>query len=253
MRKLTALLCSLILILGLVACGSETQEVASTVEPTATVEATAEPTVEPTPEAEVTVEPTVEPTPEPTVEPTVEPTPEPTPEPTVEVTPEPTPTPELEPTLEVEEEPQLTVATLYIGMGENFQTYYVGLEDAMSAEELIQGIADMTGWDLTLADEVSSGKGGMTVSFAETSALFVGPPEEQKDDFFVYDTYQLAESILDSVQKTLQEYFVTTGGDPSLLDIYYCAEGDVPLTIPGIDVTISMEEPYNGLVVVAEE
>lgn len=239
MRKFTALLCSLLFLLGLVACGSGGEEATATPEPTAVVTSTPEPTVEPT----------VEPTPEPAVEVTPEPTPEPTVEPTPEPTPEPAPVPTPEPTLEVEEEPQLTVATLYIGMGENFQTYYVGLEDAMSAEELIQGIADMTGWDLTLADEVSSGKGGMTVSFAETSSLFVGPPEEQKDEFFVYDTYQLVESILDSVQKTLQEYFVMAPGDPSLLDIYYCAEGDVPLTIPQIDVTISMEEPYNGLIV----
>lgn len=62
----------------------------------------------------------------------------------------------------------------------------------------------------------------MTVSFAKTSALFVGPPETQKEEFFMYDADTLITTILDSVKKTLQENFVDTsaGGDPESLPIY---------------------------------
>ena len=75
----------------------------------------------------------------------------------------------------------------------------------IAPEKLIQGIADLTGWDLTLAEEVTSGKGGMSVCLADTSSLFIGPPSPQKDEFHMYDAEQLAETILDSIQKTLQE------------------------------------------------
>lgn len=33
----------------------------------------------------------------------------------------------------------------------------------LTPEKLIQGIADLTGWNLTLAEAVISGKGGMNV------------------------------------------------------------------------------------------
>ena len=38
-------------------------------------------------------------------------------------------------------------------------------------------------------------------------------------------------------------------GDPASLDIYYCMEGDLPLTLPGIDVTIPMDQPYQGFTI----
>ena len=50
----------------------------------------------------------------------------------------------------------------------------------------------------------------MTVSFADTSALVVGPPDPQVKEFFVYDSTELIQMILDSVQRTLQQNFVDT-------------------------------------------
>ena len=70
----------------------------------------------------------------------------------------------------------------------------------------------LTGWSLDLAEPIFSGKGGITVSFADTSALFVGPPEEQREEFRVYDALQLDQTILDSLKKTLQCWAV----DPEL-------------------------------------
>ena len=144
--------------------------------------------------------------------------------------------------------PTAAAATLYIGYDGSFQEYPFETTEAITPEALVQGIADLTGWDLTLADAITSGKGGMTVCFSSQCALFTGPPEQQKEEFHMFDTYQLAATILGSIQRTLQCYAIDPElGDPSNLDIYYCMEGNQPLTIPSINVTIPMEEPYHGI------
>jgi hypothetical protein len=131
---------------------------------------------------------------------------------------------------------------LYIFLGGEDYTCYPASADA-SPDELVAEIASLTGWELTLADEITTGKGGMTVSFAKTSCLFVGPPEEQNADFFVYDAAQLTFSVLDSVQKTLQAWASPT--NPDSVDIYFCMEGDVPLELDTLGVTLPMDEPYS--------
>lgn len=109
---------------------------------------------------------------------------------------------------------------------------------------LIEGIADLTGWDLSLAEPVTTGKGGMSVCLSEHSALFAGPPNPQKEEFFVYSAEQLAETILDSIQKTLQTNFAGAGGDPEALDIYYYLEGEQPLELPDINRSWPIDQPY---------
>lgn len=137
-------------------------------------------------------------------------------------------------------------ATLYVGTkATGFAEYPLTYEGELTPEILIQGIADLTGWDLTLAEEVTSGKGGMSVCLANTSSLFVGPPDPQKDEFHMYDAEQLAETILDSIQKTLQEGFTVSGlGDPDTLDIWYYAEDDQPLELPDIGRSWPIDQPY---------
>lgn len=52
-------------------------------------------------------------------------------------------------------------ATLYIGTKANgFDEYPMTYRGELTPDALIQGIADLTGWDLTLAEPVVSGKGG---------------------------------------------------------------------------------------------
>lgn len=145
-------------------------------------------------------------------------------------------------------QPETQQATLYVGRDGDFKEYPLEYEGELKPETLIQGISDLTGWDLTLADEVSTGKGGMTVSFASTCALFSGPPEPQKEEFFVYDAEALIPMILDSIRETLQENFVdsASGGDPDSLSIYYCGKGDQPLTFENMNVTIPMDTPYTS-------
>ena len=137
------------------------------------------------------------------------------------------------------------VATLYVGTrASGFQEYELRYDGDLTAELLIQGIADLTGWDLTLGAEVTSGKGGMSVCLADSSALYQGPPEVQKDEFHMYSADQLAETILDSIQKTLQKGFTGELGDPDNLDVWYYMENGEGLTLPNIGLSWSLDQPY---------
>ncbi len=136
-------------------------------------------------------------------------------------------------------------ATLYIGTKANgFTEYPMTYEGDLTPELLLQGIADLTGWDLTLAEDVISGKGGMSVCLSSESSLFTGLPDPQKDEFHMYDVGQLAETILDSIQKTLQEGFTLEGGDPDALDIWYYMEGNQPLELPILGLSWPIDQPY---------
>lgn len=145
---------------------------------------------------------------------------------------------------------QEQTATLYIGTkSSGFQEYPLTYTGDLTPELLIQGIADLTGWNLALAKEVTSGKGGMSVCLSNGSSLFVGPPDPQKDEFHMYDAMQFSETILDSIQKTLQMGFTGEGGDPDALDIYYYMEGEQPLTLPDLDLSWPLDQPYQWPVV----
>lgn len=163
--------------------------------------------------------------------------------PPVEEPTEPAP-PADEPTTPTPTEGEQT-ATLYIGTKANgFTEYPMTYEGKLTPELLIQGIADLTGWNLTLAEPVISGKGGMSVCLSNESALFTGPPDPQKEEFHMYDVGQLAETILDSIQKTLQEGFTLEGGDPDALDIWYYMEGEQPLELPALGLSWPIDQPY---------
>lgn len=139
------------------------------------------------------------------------------------------------------------VATLFISVGNEFKEIEIEYDGELTAETLIQGISDVTGWDLTLSDVVTSGAGGMSVTFDDLSALStLMPPDEQVEEFFVYDGYGLAESILNSVTETLQNNFVDSElGDPDLLDVYFSINDE---DIEVYDVEIPMDEPWSGAI-----
>lgn len=84
----------------------------------------------------------------------------------------------------------------------------------------------------------------MSVCLSSESALFTGPPDPQKDEFHMYDAEQLAETILDSIQKTLQKSFVLEPGDPDMLDIWYYTAGDQPLKLPNLGLSWPVDQPY---------
>lgn len=130
-------------------------------------------------------------------------------------------------------------AVLYIGVGNQFAEYpveYTGELDEngqIPPEEVVSAMASLTGWSLDLAEPIFFGKGGITVSFADTSALFVGPPEEQREEFRVYDALQLDQTILDSLKKTLQCWAVDPElGDPDQVDVWFCGADGGDLALP---------------------
>ena len=136
-------------------------------------------------------------------------------------------------------------ATLYIGMDGQFKEYPVETSEEITPTLLVEEMARLTGWNLDLADEITSAKGGMTVVFADTSALFVGPPNPQKDEFHVFAADELDQKILDSVKKTLQSWAVVPGlGDPDSVDIYFCGPDGGDLVLENVGVTIPFTEPY---------
>lgn len=138
--------------------------------------------------------------------------------------------------------------TLRVGMDGKFTDYpweYTGeLNDAgvVPPEETIAALGELTGWDLSLADEVTDGKGGMTVTFAKSCAIFTGPPEQQKEAFHMYSADQLAATVLDSIRQTLDTNYGGTEG----LDVYFCGPDGGDLVLENLGVTISSTQPYTA-------
>ena len=135
-------------------------------------------------------------------------------------------------------------ATLYIGTEGNFKEYTVEI-DSLSPENLLKAMSELTDWNLDLDTDITTGKGGMSVCLSNNSALFMGPPDPQKDEFHMFDTETLCHTILDSIKKTLQENFVYEGGDPDSIDIYFYMDGEKPLTLENLGMSWSLEEPYS--------
>lgn len=127
--------------------------------------------------------------------------------------------------------------------GHSYESYpYYG---ESTPEGLLKGIEELTGWNLSLADEITTGKGGISVTFAEDACLFTGPPEDQKEEFHVYDATQLVLSVLGSVQATLQNW--ASPAEPDSVDVYYAMGADIkPLTIENLGVTWPIDEPYSS-------
>lgn len=180
----------------------------------------------------------VHPDPTPTEQPVEQPTEQPAEQPTEQQPTQPTEQPET----------QAYSATLYIGRDGQFQEYPVTSSEEITPEWLIAQMASLTGWNLDLAEPVTSGKGGASVSFAESSSIVTGPPEPQKEGFFVYDSVELLQTILDSVQHTLQYYFVDpTLGDPQSLDLYFSLNNE-DIVLPD-GVVVPFDQPYAGVIV----
>ena len=105
--------------------------------------------------------------------------------------------------------------TIYVGTdGEyaEFPVEYTGerLETGqVPVTEVLSAMAKITGWNLDLADQIYSGKGGITVTFADTCTLLTADVSEEGDQT---ETAQRDQLVLDSVKKTLQCWAV----DPDL-------------------------------------
>ena len=139
-------------------------------------------------------------------------------------------------------------AALYIGMAGQYGAYPFYYEGELMPDQLIAAIGDLTGWDLRLDGPVLRDSSGITVTFAADCALFTGPPESQKEDFFVRDARELCAVALDSVCRTLQWNAVNPKlEDPKAMKVFFrTADGDLALGDAGF--TQPADLPYGGLV-----
>lgn len=155
-----------------------------------------------------------------------------------------------------ESEEMQNQSTIYIGTGGQFGEYtvisdYADFADSEQAslylEDLIAEMGLLTGWNLDCDISVYKTVG---VAFGEDCTLFVGPPDEQKEEFHMFDAYQLTQTILDSIAKTIQ---MNLGGEnPELIEVYYSTATDEQLTFSNIDMYVPLGESYTGLVLVTE-
>ena len=131
----------------------------------------------------------------------------------------------------------------YIGTEEKgYKEYFAFKGETTTPEQLISAISEATGWNLSLAENVSSGKAGMTISFSSESSIVTGDCGNQLDEYRVADKYDLVNTILDSIQETLRLNYVMDGGDPSSLQVWYNVEGH-DIDVDG--VIISQYEPWD--------
>lgn len=146
--------------------------------------------------------------------------------------------------IQVTVEGQTVTAPVYIGSNGNFKEILYSFHSAPTPEQLIEAIAKETGWNLTLESVTTASKGGFIVSFAKQSTIFTDNLESQKEEYRMVSTKQLVQTILDSIQQTLQKNISSTINDPAAQNIYFCMEGNKPLVLSNIQVTIPMESAY---------
>ena len=139
--------------------------------------------------------------------------------------------------------------TLYVGTDGTFTSYAAAptaldpaADSAGVVRHILSEMSALTGWNLDSAD-VTVGKGGVTVAWASTCALYTGPAEPQKDEFHMYGADQLAFTLLDSVQRTIQCAF--SPANPEGLDVWFCAADGSALKLDNLGVTLPIDQPYS--------
>lgn len=92
---------------------------------------------------------------------------------------------------------------LMIGLSDQLKE--VPYDGENTPEALIAALAEETGWNLTLANPVTTGpdENSLAVAFAADSAIYTAPPENQKDDYHVFDAEDLIYHVLNSTAETL--------------------------------------------------
>ncbi len=142
-------------------------------------------------------------------------------------------------------------ATIYIGRSNTFSPYKVSYEETLTPELLLEKIEELTGWDLTLFENVISEKNEMYVNFSKQSSVYSGDAKNAKGEFAIEKKDDLISTILDSVCKTLQSNFADPAlGESDKPDITYSCEGE-PIDVGGsivlTDIAYSSKavEKYN--------
>ena len=145
---------------------------------------------------------------------------------------------------------QTQAYTLYVGTADDTFASYPAAATALDpaadsagvVKHLLSELSKLTGWNLD-ASEIYVGKGGVTISWADTCALYTGPAEPQKDEFHMYDVNQLTYTLLDSVKRTIQCAF--SPANPDSLNVWFCAADGSALKLDNLGVTLPIDQPYS--------
>ena len=145
---------------------------------------------------------------------------------------------------------QTQAYTLYVGTADDTFASYPAAATALDpaadsagvVKHLLSELSNLTGWNLD-ASEIYVGKGGVTVAWADTCALYTGPAEPQKEGFHMYDANQLAFTLLDSVKRTIQCAF--SPANPDSLNVWFCAADGSALKLDNLGVTLPIDQPYS--------
>lgn len=145
---------------------------------------------------------------------------------------------------------QTQAYTLYVGTADDTFASYPAAATALDpaadsagvVKHLLSELSKLTGWNLD-ASEIYVGKGGVTISWADTCALYTGPAEPQKDEFHMYDVNQLTYTLLDSVKRTIQCAF--SPANPDSLDVWFTAADGSALKLDNLGVTLPIDQPYS--------
>ena len=144
--------------------------------------------------------------------------------------------------------PASTEVLLYVEADGQFTEHKAVYTGALTETGLVppkavlEELAGLTGWNLDVSD-IATGKGGITVCFAQTSSLFTG--EASNGDYRYDNPARLDQVILDSVKKTLQSWAVVPQkGNPDEVDIWFCGPDGGNLMLPNSGVTIPFDQPY---------
>ncbi len=130
--------------------------------------------------------------------------------------------------------------TIYIGTEDNFEEFNLNIDKSGSAtyqaSQILEAIGDILGYRL-IANDITDGKGGMTIDFNSNSAPFNTNDSYIGNEQYTTTNDNLAFTIFDSIEKTLQEYFGQN------LDVWFSLDsGSITIN----DVTIPITEPYQG-------
>ena len=142
---------------------------------------------------------------------------------------------------------------IYIGTDGDFAVYRGSATSQPSPEDLIQAIAQLTGWNLTLAQPVEVVEDGYALVFTDDCSLVAGPPDPQKEEFHMFDSVQMVETALDSIRQTLRAQSAADGfSDPDQVQIYVSLEGGREVSLPEAGIRVPADQPYDGVVSLSE-
>jgi hypothetical protein len=147
----------------------------------------------------------------------------------------------------------MTLVAAFNGEGEeNWKEYLVEYDDyegdGYTVEEMAMGLRELTGLDFGVSDVSNAGATTMLIDISQDSALFAGPPDPQKEEFYFFDYDSMAWFMLDSLARTIRRNIPAMGQGVSGYDIYFTMNGGESLVLENLSppMDFTLDTPYMG-------